>query len=594
MVNRRFAVRAKLSLAFAALCALALPAAAQAPGAGIPGADELGLPPPPTEYPAEKPVGTSAGPATQDVLLKGPANPAQWLHYGGDYRNFRNSPVKSITPANARGLRVAWSAPTGTLGQFSTSPVVYGGVMYFTTSYNRLMAVDAKTGKFLWRYDVKLQPDMKICCGPANRGVAIGGDYVVMATLDARLIAFDRTTGKVAWDTQMIPYKDGYSSTSAPLIVNSMVFIGFAGGEFGASGLIDGYDLKTGKRLWRTHTVAQPGDPNNKSWAGDSWKSGGSPSWNTGAYDAETNTLFWTTGNPSPDWNGDARAGDNLYSDSVLALDPKTGKMKWYFQFTPHDMWDFDGNTQIFLVDTWYNGKKIKALAQPNRNGFFYLLDRTTGKFLRATQYVEQLDWAKGVDAKGRPIVDPSAYPTDKGSRRVCPSNMGGMNGSWTGAYDPSANLIFVPTVEACQSLTKGIAVYVKGIPYYGGTPTMVDSVQGKGYGTISAIDVATGQVKWRYRDPQPMMAGAVSTAGGVLFSSTVDGEAIALDQKTGERLWSFRMGGSGRGQPIVYEIDGQPYVAVPSGGWAAMGMMTGKYPMAPEGGQLFVFTLDK
>jgi alcohol dehydrogenase (cytochrome c) len=556
MVNRRFAGPARVSMAFAALCALAVAAQAQ-PGATIPGADELGLPPAPTAYPAEKPVGTGVGPVTQDVLLKGHENPAQWLHYGGDYRNFRNSPVKSITPASVKKLHVAWSAPTGTTGQFSTSPVVYGGVMYFTTSYDRLMAVDAKTGQFLWRYDVQLPPDMKVCCGPANRGVAIGGDYVVMATLDARLIALDRTTGKVAWNIQTINYKDGYSATSAPLIVNGLVYTGVAGGEFGISGIIDAYDLKTGKRVWRVNTVAQPGDPNNKSWAGDSWKSGGSPSWNTGAYDAETDTLFWTTGNPSPDWNGDARAGDNLYSDSVLALDPKTGKMKWYFQFTPHDMWDFDGNTQLFLVDTWYNGRKVKALAQPNRNGYFYLLDRTTGKFLRATQYVEQLDWAKGIDAKGRPIVDLSAYPGDKGSRRVCPSNMGGMNGSWTGAYDPANNLVFAPTVEACQSLTKGIAVYVKGIPYYGGMPAMVDALAGKSYGTISAIDVATGQVKWRYRDPQPMMAGAVSTAGGVMFTSTYGGEAIALDQKTGERLWSFRMGGSGRGQPIVYEIDG-------------------------------------
>ena len=593
MVGRSRTGRAGVFLSFAALCAVA-PALAQGPAAGIPNADELGIPPPPTEYNAEKPVGAGVGPVTQDVLLKGHDNPAQWLQYGGDYRNFRNSPVTSLTPASVKTLHVAWSAPTGTLGQFATSPVVYGGVMYITTSYNRLLAVDARTGLFLWRYDVQLPPDMKVCCGPANRGVAIGGDYVVMATLDARLIAFDRKTGKVAWNVPIINYKDGYSATSAPLIVNGLVYTGLAGGEFGASGIIDAYDLKTGKRVWRVNTVAQPGDPNNKSWAGESWKSGGSPSWTTGAYDAETDTLFWTTGNPSPDWNGDARAGDNLYSDSVLALDPKTGKMKWYFQFTPHDMWDFDGNTQLFLVDTWFNGKKVKALAQPNRNGFFYLLDRTTGKFLRATQYVEQLDWAKGIDPKGRPIVDPTALPTEKGTRRVCPSNMGGMNGSWTGAYDPKQNLIFVPTVEACQSLTKGIAVYVKGIPYYGGTPTMVDSVQGKGYGTISAIDVATGQVKWRYRDPQPMMAGTVSTAGGVMFTSTYGGEAIALDQATGERLWSFRMGGAGRGQPIVYEIDDKPYVAVPSGGWAAMGMMTGKYPLAPEGGQLFVFTLDK
>lgn len=590
---RTIAARTVAALALMTAIGTALPAAAEdAPGTNN---AEVQLPPPPTAWYAAKPVGTSAGPVTSDILAKGSADASQWLLYGGDYKNLRHSPVTSLTPASVKNLHVAWSAPTGTTGQFEASPVVYGGVMYVTTSYNRLLALDAKTGEFLWRYDAQLPSDLRLCCGPANRGVAIGGDYVIMGTLDAHLIAFDRTTGKVAWNTQIVDYKDGYSATSAPLVVGDLVYTGVAGGEFGAPGFIDAYDLKTGKRVWRINTVPNAAtDPGAKTWAGDSWKSGGSPAWTTGAYDAETGTLFWTIGNPSPDWNGDKRAGDNLYSDSVLALDPKTGKMKWYFQFTPHDVWDYDGNTQLFLVDTVVNGKPVKAIAQPNRNGYFYLLDRTNGRFLSANQYVEQLTWAKGIDPKGRPIVDPAAMPQENPNARVCPSNLGGMNGSWTGAYDPAQGLVFAPSIEACQQYVKGIAVYVKGIPFMGGMPNPVDADQGKAYGLLSAIDVKTGKVKWRYRDPRPMMSGVVSTAGGVLFTSNQEGEALAIDQATGQKLWSFRMGGGGRGQPIVYEIDGKPYVAVPSGGWISIDTLAGAGSMQPEGGHLFVFALDK
>lgn len=589
---RKVAVRVAAAMIMAAATATAVSAAEDAPAAVSDA--EVALPPPPTAWYAEKPVGAGVGPVTPDLLAKSGTDASHWLTYGGDYRNFRHSPVTSLTPATVGRLHVAWSAPTGTTGQFETSPVVYGGVMYITTSYNRLMALDAKTGEFLWRYDVQLPSDLRLCCGPANRGVAIGGDLVIMATLDAHLIAFNRMTGKVAWDVVVADYKDGYSATSAPLIVGDLVYTGLAGGEFGARGFVDAYDLTTGKRVWRINTVPSAGEPGVETWAGESWKSGGAPAWTTGAYDAETNTLFWTVGNPSPDWNGDARAGDNLYSDSVLALDPKTGKMKWHFQFTPHDVWDYDGNTQLFLVDTMVGGKPVKAIAQPNRNGYFYLLDRNTGRFLSASQYVEQLTWAKGVDKKGRPIVDPAAMPHENPSARVCPSNLGGMNGSWTGAYDPATGLVFAPSIEACQQYVKGIAVYVKGIPFMGGMPNTIDADQGKAYGLLTAIDVKTGQVKWRYRDPRPMMAGVVSTAGGVLFTSNQEGEALALDQATGERLWSFRMGGGSRGQPIVYEIDGKTYVAIPSGGWISLDTMAGAGSMLPEGGHLFVFALDK
>lgn len=581
-------------LGVAAVMALALaapPSRAAEPAPGVADA-EVKLPAAPTAWYAAKPVGAAVGPVTAAQLAKG-ADKTHWLTYGGDYRNFRHSPVAGLTPTSVRRLHVAWSAPTGTTGQFEGSPVVYGGVMYVTTSYNRLLALDARTGEILWRYDVKLPDDLRLCCGPANRGVAIGGDLVVMATLDARLMAFDRKTGKLAWNVALADYKEGYSGTAAPLIVGKLVYTGIAGGEFGALGFIDAYDLDTGKRVWRQKTVPGAGEPGVETWAGESWKSGGSPTWTTGAYDRETNTLFWTVGNPSPDWNGDKRAGDNLYSDSVLALDPLTGKLKWHFQFTPHDVWDYDGNTQLFLVDTVLDGKPAKVIAQPDRNGYFYLLDRVTGRFLRASQYVEQLTWAKGIDAKGRPIVDPAAMPQDNPSARVCPSNLGGMNGSWTGAYDPATGLVYAPSIEACQQYAKGIAVYVKGIPFMGGAPNTVDANAGKAYGLVSAIDVKTGKVKWRYRDPRPMMAGVVSTAGGVLFTSNQEGQALALDQATGKRLWSFRMGGGGRGQPIVYELDGKPYVAIPSGGWAGLDSFAGAASNLPEGGQLFVFSLD-
>jgi len=570
---------------------MTLATAAVAQDKGVANA-ETALPPPPTAWYAAKPAGAAAGPVTAAQLARGAAK-GQWLHYGGDYRNFRHSPVASLTPASVKRLHVAWSAPTGTTGQFEASPVVYGGVMYVSTSYNRLLALDARTGEILWRYDVQLPSDLRLCCGPANRGVAIGGDLVVMATLDARLMAFDRKTGKVAWTVTIADYKEGYSSTAAPLIVGDLIYTGIAGGEFGAPGFIDAYDLKTGKRVWRKMTVpTAAGQPGADTWAGDSWKSGGSPTWNTGAYDKETNTLFWTVGNPSPDWNGDKRAGDNLYSDSVLALDPATGKLKWWFQFTPHDVWDYDGNTQLFLVDTVLGGKPVKAIVQPNRNGYFYVLDRDTGRFLRATQYIEQLNWAT-IDAKGRPVVNPKAMPQDNPRDRICPSNLGGMNGSWSGAYDPATGLVYAPSIEACQQYAKGIAVYVKGIPFMGGAPNTVDANEGKAYGLVSAVDVRTGKVKWRYRDKRPMMAGVVSTAGGVLFTANQEGEALALDQATGKKLWSFRMGGGGRGQPIVYEVDGKPYVAIPSGGWAGLDSFAGAASNLPEGGQLFVFSLN-
>jgi alcohol dehydrogenase (cytochrome c) len=551
------------------------------------------LPPLPTHWIAENPVGEDVGPV-DDAMLQDPFGDAsRWLHYAGDYRGFRHSPVVSLSPETVPELQVAWSFPTGTQQQFEVSPVVYAGVMYVTSSYNRVFALDARTGELLWRYDHPLPEALRACCGPVNRGVAIVGDAVLMATLDARLVALDRRTGAILWNTEIIDYTGGYSATSVPLVVGGRAIIGVAGGEYGIRGFFDAYDVETGKRVWRHYTVPAAGEAGAETWEGTSYETGGAPAWTQGVYDVETETLFWTTGNPSPDFNGDLRTGDNLYSNSLLAVDPETGARKWHFQFTPHDVWDFDGNTQLFLVEVEIEGSRVPAIAQANRNGYLYLIDRRDGRFLRATPYVEQMNWAT-IGENGRPKIDPRARPTEEPTFRVCPGNMGGMNGAWTGSFDPARGLAFIPVIEACQYFEKGLSVFIEGNPFMAGTPDTIDASAGRAYGHVSAIDLQTGEIRWRARDRYPMMAGVVSTAGGVLFTGNLEGEALALDADTGERLWSFRMGGGVRSQPVVFELDGRPYLAIGSGSWATTDAFLAGLDKIPEGGHLFVFTLPE
>lgn len=533
----------------------------------------------------EEPIGTGLGPVTIENLASGTANPEQWLHYGGDYRNYRHSPVEELNPETIQNLQVAWSFPTGTDGQFAMSPIVYDGIMYMTTSYNHLMALNAETGELYWRYDHPQPEDLRICCGPANRGAAIYGDQIIMGTLDAHLLSFDRFTGELLWDIEIEEHSYGFSSTAAPLIVKNMVIIGIGGGEYGVRGFFDAYDLNTQERVWRVYTIPGEGEPGNDTWAGDSWMTGGAPTWSVGAYDAATNTIMWTTGNPSPDWNGDDRAGDNLYSDSVLAVDADTGEYKWHFQFTPHDVWDYDGNTTIFQVDITFEGRERQALVQANRNGYFYILDRVTGEFLAAKPYVEQMNWAT-IDAEtGRPIVNPLASPQTNPDYRICPGLSGGMNGAWAGALNPELGLAFIPTVENCMMMRKGISVYVRGQTYTGGGSMESDASKGEDYGHLTAIDVNTGEVKWRYMDENQLRAGVVSTAGGVVISGSPSGKIFGLNAETGEELWTFNAGGGIRSQPIVYQINGQTFLAVGSGNRS-------RTSMVPSGGQLFVFKL--
>ena len=542
-----------------------------------------------THWTNDEPIGLGMAPVDAAMLERGLEDPTRWLHYGGNYANYRHSPIQRLTPSAVPNLKVAWTFPTGTDRQFEASPVVYDGIMYVSASYNRLFALNAATGEPYWRYDHQQPDDLRVCCGPVNRGVAIAGDAVLMATLDARLLAFHRHSGEILWDTEIIDYRDGYSATSAPLVVGDLAIIGVAGGEYGIRGFFDAYDVETGRRVWRHYTVPDQGEPGVETWEGESYRTGGAPTWNTGAYDPETNTLFWTTGNPAPDWNGDEREGDNLYSDAVIAVDVATGERKWYFQFTPHDVWDFDGNTQVFLVDLVRDGQPVQALVQANRNGYFYILDRTNGDFIAASPYV-QVNWAT-IDAEGRPVVNPEALPSVDPSFRVCPGHLGGMNGAWTGAFNPRLGLAYIPAVESCELYQKGIVAFVRGQAFMGGDPDNVDVQGGQAYGQLSAIDVSTGEIRWRYEDPFPMMGGALSTEGGVVFTGNQSGFALALDAATGEELWRYRLGAGVRSQPIAYEVDGRVFVAIGAGNGTFVAS-TGAPEIIPEGGHLFVFEL--
>ena len=554
-------------------------------GEGIPGVG-----PASSHWTRDEPAGIGMGPVTDELLLDSPTA-ANWLHFGGNFAGWRHSPIEALDAESLSSLRLAWMLPTGVAIQLETSPVVYDGILYATSSHNRLFALDALSGELLWRYDHKNPSDLRICCGPVNRGVAIAGDLVVMGTLDARLVALDRLSGEIAWNTEIAPYKSGFSVTAAPLVVKDVVVIGVGGGEFGVRGFFDGYDLATGKRRWRHYTVPAKGEPGSETWAGDSNQRGGAPTWASGAYDTTTDTLFWATGNPGPDWNGDEREGDNLYSDSVIAVDPATGRRKWYFQFTPHDVWDYDGNSEMHLVDVEIDGEKVPVLAQANRNGFFYLLDRRDGRYLRASQYVEQLNWGK-LDSRGRPIVDPAAMPAENPEQRVCPGLAGGNNGAYSGAYNPDTGLVYVPVIESCMMFQKGMVFFAEGIPFMGGQPLPVDAVAGKAYGHLSAIDPSTGEIRWRYRDPDPMVAGVLSTAGGVVITGNMAGHILGFDAETGEELWRFNAGSTIRSHPIAYELDGRVFVAVGVGGGGVVEQLVGRPPILPDAGVLLVFEL--
>src|SRR5579863_1574553 len=485
--------------------------------------------------------------------------PQNWLTYWGDYQGTHYSRLKSITPDNVNSLRSQWSFQfAGT--NVENTPIVVDGIMFVTGPNNNAAALDARTGRPIWRYTRHIPDVHAQCTVMTNRGFAILGDRLYIATLDAHLVALDAKTGSVLWDVTVADYRQGFSITHAPLALDGKIIVGITAGECALAGFVDAYDAATGKKLWRTYSTARKGDPARASWSPEgSADVGGGPTWMTGTYDAETDTLFWATGNPGADYDGTARLGDNLYTCSVLALNPSTGKIKWYFQFTPHDVHDWDATETPVLVDAEFRGRARKLMIQANRNAFFYVLDRQTGEFLLGKAFAYQT-WAKGLDAKGRPIILPNTDPTPKGVY-VCPDATGGTN--WAApSYDAATGLFFVPVREGCANYTRETIPPKPGDPFTGGDP-QEDHKRGAP-GSVRAIDPMTGDIRWTF----PMhigsaAAGVLSTAGGLVFASDPEGSLLALDARTGALLWRYQTGGEIRTSPMSYAVDGKQYVAI-------------------------------
>jgi alcohol dehydrogenase (cytochrome c) len=484
-----------------------------------------------------------------------------WRTYGQNSQGWRYSELTEIDTRNVARLAPRWIFQTGVSG-FQTTPLVFDGLMFVAGPSNHSWALDALTGRPVWHVRKTPPSRLNLCCGTVNRGFAVHGNKLFRVYIEGVLVALDAKSGSTLWETTLADYKQGYSATGAPLVVKNLVLTGIAGAEFGTRGFIDAYDVETGKRVWRFNTVAGDGEPGRETWAGDSWKVGGASTWITGTYDPELNLVFWGTGNPGPDMDGDVRRGDNLYSGSVVALDADTGKLKWHYQFTPHDVHDWDAISDPVVVDLTLGGRNVKALIQANRNGFFYTLDRTTGKVLRAKPYTK-VTWADGIGADGRPHLIPGQDPTEEGTF-ACPGLGGGHNWQAT-AYSRQTGLYYFGSSENCHLFYKTKQGFTTGEWYQAST------VEGRpndhATGAILAVDPTTGETTWRFDLVSTPSAGMLATAGGLVFTGDSQGFLIAFDARTGKVLWKFQTGGSVSAPPITYALDGKQYIAVAAGG---------------------------
>ena len=490
------------------------------------------------------------------------AEPHNWLSYWGDLRGRHYSGLKQITPLNVAKLKSAWTHQLGgTVGgtTIETTPLVVDGMMFVTGPLSNVTALDARTGQAIWRYTRRLPQVASHCTVMTNRGLAVLGDRLYLATLDMHLVALDAKSGNVIWDVEQDDYHRGTSNTHAPLAIDGKIIVGVTAGECALTGFIDAFDAATGKHLWRTYTTPPAGDQNRKTWEPESAADvGGAPTWMTGTYDSDTRTLFWTTGNPGPDYDGSVRGGDNLYSCSVVALDPDTGKMKWWFQFTPHDVHDWDANETPMLIEGVVKGRQRKLLVTAQRNAFYYVLDRETGEFLNGQAFAKQT-WAKGLDAKGRPMVLPNTTPTPTGNH-VCPDAAGAAN--WgSPSYDPATGFFLVSVREACAIYT---SVTKSPVPGQGFTGGGVEVDANGAPGSVRALNALTGAVKWNF----PLQIGSsatgvLATAGGVVFASSNDGNLIALDHRTGNYLWHYYTGARIVASPMAYAVNGKQYLAI-------------------------------
>jgi alcohol dehydrogenase (cytochrome c) len=510
-----------------------------------------------------------------DRILRGETETQDWLTYSGGLTGQRHSSLAQITPANVSNLELQWVLQVRSLEKFEATPLVVDGVMYTVQAPNDVVALDAATGRVYWTYPYIPSPLSRLCCGRVNRGLAILDNTLYMATIDGHLIAIDAKTGGLVWNVTVAGARAeaGYSFTVAPLVVKDKVIIGTAGGEYGIRGFLAAFDAKTGKEAWRFHTVAAAGEKGGETWGAESWKVGGGSIWVTGTYDRDLNVTYWGVGNPGPDWNGDVRPGDNLYTDSVVALDADTGELKWHFQFTPHDVYDYDSVQVPVLADIEWQGARRKAMLFANRNGMFYVLDRTTGEFLLGKPFTK-VTWNTGLDAKGRPQ---NMVPLTEDGVLVYPGVQGATN--W---YSPSfsarTGLFYVPTwVDTYSTFTKRPVEYKEGQRYTGALPAVPVRMltpgpvvnrrrPEEGTGAILALDPKTGLKKWEYAMSDVVDAGVLTTASDVVFSGSREGYAFALDARTGALLWKANVGASVSNGPMTYAVGGRQHVAFAAG----------------------------
>lgn len=524
-----------------------------------------------------------ASAASWDDLVKAGSQGKNWLVYGGDLGQMRYSPNDQINAGNVKGMHLKWIFQTGVIGSFENTPIVEDGIMYVTTPFDHVFAVDAKTGTQLWSYDTKLGTTI-FCCGPNNRGVALAGNNVVFATLDAQLIALDKKTGKVAWTTQMADPEFGYSETEAPTIYKDKIIVGIGGGEYGIRGFVSAYDSATGKLAWRTHTIPKPDEAaadGAKGWEGvfapkadgmddlhrdiagekaaiasgkykDSWQYGGAGNWMTNAIDPATGMIFACAGNPSPDLDGSLRPGDNRWSDSMIAIDGNTGKIVWGYQFVPHDVWDLDSVSPPILADAKdADGKTVPVVIHGGKTGWVYVLDRKTGKLIRRSKSMV-------------PQENLFALPTPGQGTRMLPGANGGVEWS-PGAYNPDTHMVYYDNLHQPMYYEVKSVPWEKGKLWLGGA---FKAIPGEAQsGNVSAVNIDTGAIVWQQKTDQPMIGGELTTKGGLLFAGEGNGKFNAYDAKTGAVLWTFQAGAGVNSAPMSFQIDGKQYVAVAAGG---------------------------
>tara|TARA_B100001123_G_scaffold163074_1_gene187918 strand:+ start:29955 stop:31589 length:1635 start_codon:yes stop_codon:yes gene_type:complete len=511
---------------------------------------------------------------TFERLLEADQEPQNWLTYSGTHSGERYSRLEQVTPANVSDLELEWVFQAQSLQVFETTPLVVDGIMYLTEAPNTVVALDARTGRVFWIYEHVPSLESRPCCGRVNRGLAILGETLFMATIDAQLIAIDSVTGRPIWKTLVADPAIGYAMTLAPLVVKDKIVVGVAGGEYGIRGFIAAYYAETGDEAWRFHTIPGPGEPGHDTWPSDSdaWEHGGSATWLTGSYDSDLDLIYWGTGNPGPDFNPAQRLGDNLYSDSVVALDADSGELKWHFQFTPNDPYDYDSVQIPVLVDYPANdGSTLKLMLWANRNGFFYVLNRETGRFINGQPFVD-VNWADGLDDNGRPVQTPQPP-----GAVTYPGVSGGTNW-YSPSYSPSTRLFYVPTWEGYGTVfTPAESVYQPGQNFGGGTVDLGEMpplgrgpvnnwTEAAGSGAVIAIDPSNGEERWRFEMTDVTTSGILTTSSNLLFTGGREGHFQALDAGSGALLWKRSLGGQIANGPITYAVDGRQYVAVAAG----------------------------